>query len=49
VVGVNARADLVLLGTNPLADPSALEKPSGVMARGVWYDRARLDGFLGRP
>ena len=49
VVAVGARADLVLLGANPLADPSVLEKPSGVMARGVWYDRARLDGFLRSP
>ena len=46
VVAVGARADLVLLGGNPLVDASVLEKPSGVMARGVWHDRARLDGFL---
>ena len=45
VVAVGARADVVLLDANPFADPSALEKPAGVMARGVWYDRARLDGF----
>ena len=49
VVAVGARADLVLLSANPLAEPSVLMKPSGVMARGVWYDRARLDGFIGAP
>ena len=49
VVATGARADIVLLAGNPLLDFSVLERPTGVMARGVWYDRARLDAVRGAP
>jgi hypothetical protein len=48
VVRTGGAADLVLVSRNPLQDMSALEKPLGVMARGRWYDRAKLDAFAGR-
>lgn len=41
-----AVADLILVDTNPLDDLSALEKIDGVMTRGTWYDRAKLDQML---
>lgn len=44
----DARADLVLLEGNPLEDPDRLRNPAGVMARGRWYPRARLQEELGR-
>ena len=40
------RADLVLLGANPLEDVAAYQSNLGVMARGRWYDRASLDAAL---
>jgi imidazolonepropionase-like amidohydrolase len=40
------RADLVLLESNPLEDLRAYQKNAGVMARGVWMDRAALDAAL---
>jgi imidazolonepropionase-like amidohydrolase len=46
VVEVGARADLLLLEGNPLADLARLEQPTGVMARGRWYSRADLDAIL---
>lgn len=46
VVATGARADLVLLDGNPLVDSSVLEKPTGVLARRTWNDRARLDALL---
>jgi hypothetical protein len=42
----NARADLILLDENPLADLSRLRQPLGVMLRGQWYDRDALDRML---
>lgn len=39
---VGARADLVLLESNPLADLQVLRSPQGVMLRGAWYDKAQL-------
>lgn len=42
VVRPGARADLLLLGANPLADLTALERPKGVMVRGRWYDEPAL-------
>jgi imidazolonepropionase-like amidohydrolase len=46
VVREGARADLLLLDTDPEADLAVLRSPAGVMAAGRWYDRARLDGLL---
>jgi len=36
------RANLVLLGNDPLENISVVETPLGVMIRGVWLDEARL-------
>jgi imidazolonepropionase-like amidohydrolase len=41
-----AIADLILVGNNPLQDLDALHQIEGVMTRGTWYDRARLDRML---
>ena len=38
-------ADLVLLSANPLADISNTRKIDGVMVRGQWLDRQRLDSL----
>jgi hypothetical protein len=46
VVAAGARADLVLLDADPLVDLDALATPRGVVVRGTWYDRARLDTIL---
>jgi hypothetical protein len=43
VVAEGARADLVLLGGNPLTDISNTRLVLGVMNRGTWYVRAELD------
>lgn len=40
------RADLVLLGANPLDDISATRAIDGVMVRGRWLDRSALDDLL---
>ena len=40
------RADLVLLAENPLADITNVARIKGVMVRGTWLDRARLDEML---
>jgi imidazolonepropionase-like amidohydrolase len=45
-VAPGQRADLVLLAADPAADFAALEKIEGVMVRGIWLDRATLDGIL---
>jgi hypothetical protein len=45
-VAVGQRADLLLLGADPTADLAALDKIEGVMVRGIWLDRAALDGIL---
>ncbi|MCC5861963.1 MAG: amidohydrolase family protein [Gammaproteobacteria bacterium] len=39
-------ADLVLLTGNPLEDFAPLRRPLGVMVRGEWFDRERLDAGL---
>ncbi|HEY0624381.1 amidohydrolase family protein [Sphingomonas sp.] len=41
-----ARADLVLTRANPLEDLATLRAPLGVMAHGIWRDRAALDALL---
>jgi imidazolonepropionase-like amidohydrolase len=45
-VAVGKRADLLLLEHNPLEDLSAFNKPIGVMVRGQWLPRARLQELL---
>lgn len=40
------RADVVLVPANPLQDVRVLRRPEGVMARGVYRDRAALDALL---
>ncbi|MEP7042149.1 MAG: amidohydrolase family protein [Dokdonella sp.] len=40
------RADLILSSGNPLDDLATLRKPLGVMADGVWYAQANLQGLL---
>lgn len=40
------RADLLLVAANPLEDLSTLEKPEGVMVRGVWLPQERLQDLL---
>lgn len=44
---VGKRADLVLLGNNPLEAIANLEAIEGVMVRGTWLPRATLDDMLG--
>jgi imidazolonepropionase-like amidohydrolase len=40
------RADLILLESNPLADPRALEHRAGVMVRGTWLPADTLSAML---
>ena len=46
IVAPGARADLVLLDGDPLADIAAYRQIDGVMAAGTWFDRASLDQRL---
>lgn len=39
-------ADFILVEGNPLENAGAASRPHGVMVRGVWLDRARLDEGL---
>jgi len=39
-------ADLILIAGNPLQDAGVASHPDGVMVRGVWLDRDRLDRGL---
>ena len=43
---IGARADIVLVGGDPLNDLGLLRRPLGVMVRGTWYERADLDRML---
>ncbi|HKE00213.1 MAG TPA: amidohydrolase family protein, partial [Planctomycetota bacterium] len=45
-VAAGARADLVLLDADPLADVANAQRVSGVMARGRWLPRADLQAKL---
>jgi len=45
-VAVGQRADLVLLGSNPLDDLDNLNDRVGVMVRGQWVTRAEIDAGL---
>jgi imidazolonepropionase-like amidohydrolase len=40
------RADLLLVEGNPLEDLAYLVRPLGVMVRGIWLPRAKLDEML---
>jgi imidazolonepropionase-like amidohydrolase len=48
VIVPGARADLVLLASNPLEDLKAFAHPGGVMLRGQWYDGAEMAATLAR-
>ncbi len=45
-VASGQRADLLLLGSNPLEDLDNLTDLNGVMVRGQWVDRAAIDARL---
>lgn len=45
-IAAGLRADVVLLGADPLPALDALRVPAGVMIRGRWLDRAALDHLL---
>ena len=45
-VAVGKRADLVLLGSNPLDDLANLTDRVGVMVRGRWVGREEIDAGL---
>ena len=45
-IAVGLAADLVLLAENPLEDVSVASRPLGVMVRGEWLDRQRIDAGL---
>ncbi len=47
-VAPGLRADLLLLGSDPLISLDALDDREGVMVRGRWLDREALDGLLDR-
>ena len=40
-----ARADVVMLDSNPLVDLGTLKRPAGVMVRGRWLTRTELDAM----
>jgi len=43
IIAVGKRADLVMVNGNPLENISAMKNIQGVMAAGIWYDKAKLD------
>lgn len=45
-IRAGARADLIVVGADPLADLAALRRPVGVMVRGEWLARDRLEALL---
>ena len=45
-IGVGKRADLLLVTRNPLEDLGSLREPVGVMVRGRWLSRDRLQEML---
>jgi cytosine/adenosine deaminase-related metal-dependent hydrolase len=45
-VEVGKRADLVLLGADPLAHVANTRQIAGVFLSGRWLDRAKLDAML---
>ncbi|WP_338424833.1 amidohydrolase family protein [Sphingopyxis kveilinensis] len=47
IIAPGYRADLLLVAENPLANPTTLRAPLGVMARGRWHNAAALAAMLG--
>jgi len=45
IIGPGKRADLLLLGANPLDDIEAIQQIQGVMAAGRWYDKETLSNW----
>src|SRR5262249_728494 len=45
-IAVGQRADLLLVAGNPLEDLAVLKRPIGVMVRGRWLPREKLDELL---
>jgi imidazolonepropionase-like amidohydrolase len=45
-IAVGQRADLLLVADNPLENLETLKRPMGVMVRGRWLPRKRLDELL---
>ena len=45
-IAVGQRADLLLVARNPLENLEALKRPIGVMVRGNWLPREKLDELL---
>jgi len=45
-IAVGQRADLLLVAGNPLENLAVLRRPSGVMVRGRWLPRQKLDELL---
>jgi len=45
-IAVGQRADLLLVAGNPLENLEALKRPMGVMVRGRWLSRQKLDELL---
>ena len=45
-IAVGKRADLVLLGADPLAEIANTKRIDGLLVRGEWLDRGALDGLL---
>jgi imidazolonepropionase-like amidohydrolase len=47
-IAPSQRADLLLVNGNPLENLTVLERPNGVMVRGTWLPRQRIDELLKR-
>jgi len=45
-IAVGQRADLLLVASNPLENSETLKRPMGVMVRGRWLPREKLDELL---
>jgi imidazolonepropionase-like amidohydrolase len=45
-IAVGHRADVILAERNPVEDVRHVRAPVGVMVRGEWFPRARLDQLL---
>ena len=45
-IAVGERADLLLLEGDPLRDIAAVDRPTGVLAGGRWFDRRATEGLL---
>ncbi len=45
-IEVGKRADLILVGENPLEDVTTIKEPLGVMAMGRWYPKDLLDQLI---